>query len=122
MTLHVHISLEQVQGMIENERKATTPEYDGKCDDIKIGEGMQNTSRQRQHYGRVCSKQTITLNSSTNKSGHFLAYISGLFHFHRFVRSNSRQYGGTSNACWNLPLSYSIPKCVVKAALNYLTL
>ena len=27
MTLHDHISLEQVQGMIENERNATTPSF-----------------------------------------------------------------------------------------------
>ena len=60
--------------------------YIGKCAQIQIGESMQNTSRQRQHYGRVCSVQTIELNSSTNKSGwwHLLAYISGLFRFHRF--------------------------------------
>ena len=66
-------TLEQVQGMIENERDATTPsfaiDYVGKCAQIQIGESMQNTSRQRQHYGRVCSVQTIKLNSSTNKSG-----------------------------------------------------
>ena len=70
----IYISLEQVQGMIENEREATTPSFaidymSAKFAQIQIGESMQNTSRQRQHYGRVCSIQTIKLNSSTNKSG-----------------------------------------------------
>ena len=73
MTLHDHISLEQVQGMIENEREATTLSFaiDYMSENVLRFKSVKacKIHHNKDNIMVVCSIETIKLNSSTNKSG-----------------------------------------------------